>query len=82
MDFKWESEEKRQAADDMFRFLKVIEQAQDFEEKIHHTFKSGGRALLFCCEENCKNCGEPATVHYWGSQETNPWRRKAEMTFD
>jgi hypothetical protein len=49
--FKWESEERRQAADDMFHFLKVIEWAQDFEEKIHHMFKSGRRALLYHCEE-------------------------------
>jgi hypothetical protein len=48
MDFKWESEERRQAADNMFHFLKVIKQAQDFEEKIHHTFKSERRALLYC----------------------------------
>jgi hypothetical protein len=66
-DFKWESEERRQAADDMFHFLKVIEQAQDFEEKVQHTFKSGRKALLYRCEENCKNCGEPATCQYWGS---------------
>jgi hypothetical protein len=60
-DFEWESKERRQAADDMFHFMKVIERAQDFEEKIQHTFKSGRKALLYHCEENCENCEEPAT---------------------
>jgi hypothetical protein len=64
VDFKWESQERREAVDDMFCFLKVIEWAQDFEDKIQHTFKSGRRVLLFCCEENCKNCGKPAMLQY------------------
>jgi hypothetical protein len=66
-EFEWESEERRQAADNMFCFLKVIEQAQDFEGKIHHMFKSGRKALLCQCEENCENCRKPATCRYWGS---------------
>jgi hypothetical protein len=82
MNFKWESKERRQAADDMSHFLKVIKWAQDFKEKIHYTFKSGRRALLYCCKENCENCGEPAMCHYWGSQDMNLWQRKADMAFD
>jgi hypothetical protein len=81
-DFKWESEERRQATDDMYCFLKVIEWAQDFEEKIHHMFKSGRKALLFQCEENCDNCGEPVTHHYWGSQNTDPSQQEADMAFN
>jgi hypothetical protein len=73
-DFQWESKERRQVADDMFYFLKVIKQAQDFKEKIHYMFKSGRKALLYCCKENCENCGELATCRYWGSQDTNLWR--------
>jgi hypothetical protein len=72
-DFKWESEERRQVADNMFCFLKVIEKAQDFKEKVQHTFKLGRKALLHRCEKNFENCGEPAMCQYWGSQETNPW---------
>jgi hypothetical protein len=66
----------------MFHFLKVIKWAQDFEEKIHHTFKSGRKAILFQCKENCNNCGEPATHCYWGSQNANPCQQEANMAFD
>jgi hypothetical protein len=66
----------------MYHFLKVIEQAQDYKEKIHHTFKSGRKTLLFQCEENCENCGEPTTCHYWGSQDTDPHQQEADMAFD
>jgi hypothetical protein len=66
----------------MFCFMKVIEWAQDFKDKMKHTYKSGKRALLYHCKENCENCGEPAILHYWGSQEKDPWKRKADMSFN
>jgi hypothetical protein len=80
--FHWKDQERREAADDMLRFLSVFDRAVGLEERLQHQFKSGRRALLWQCEENCENCGEPATRRYWGSTNNYRPHRRAEESFE